>query len=464
MVDDPLHILKINSADIGGGAEKVALDLSKAYQERGHHCWLAVGEKRSHKEYVLQIPDPAPNSYPWSPLLWQLRQRLKRSKSNNSYIPFLISFLRHLVDIRGAYDHFQGKEYFNYPGTRQLLSKLPELPDVIHLHNLHGEYFDLRSLPWISQTYPVFITLHDEWLLTGHCAVSLGCKRWENGCGNCPDLSIYPSIRRDATDFNWKRKGELYSKSRFYVATPSRWLMDRVERSILAPAIIESRVIPNGVDRSVFNPGDCLSARRKLGIPANAFVMLFVAHGILQNRFKDYTSLRKSIDIVGEKLQNREILFIGLGEEGEDERRGNVTIRFVPFQKDANTVAQYYQAADIYLHAALADNFPVVILEALACGTPVIATSIGGIPEQIKDGRTGILVPPQDPDEMAARIVQLTRDDNLRLSMGNHASEDAAMHFDLDRQVDVYLDWYHQVLESSSKSSFGVEPSKFKFN
>ena len=61
----------------------------------------------------------------------------------------------------------------------------------------------------------------------------------------------------------------------------------------------------------------------------------------------------------------------------------------------------YYQAADIYIHAAKADTFPNVVLEALACGLPVVATAVGGIPEQIDHERTGFLVPPGDAAGMA---------------------------------------------------------------
>ena len=50
---------------------------------------------------------------------------------------------------------------------------------------------------------PVALTLHDEWLLTGHCAYTLGCERWRIGCGRCPDLTIYPAIRRDSTAENF---------------------------------------------------------------------------------------------------------------------------------------------------------------------------------------------------------------------------------------------------------------------
>jgi glycosyltransferase involved in cell wall biosynthesis len=88
-----------------------------------------------------------------------------------------------------------------------------------------------------------------------------------------------------------------------------------------------------------------------------------------------------------------------------------------------------------------------VVMEALACGTPVVATDVGGIPEMIRDGETGFLVPPGDSRAMAARIVQLLADDSLRASFGQKAATSAHLLFDLKQQVDSYLSWYETILE-----------------
>jgi len=95
-----------------------------------------------------------------------------------------------------------GKEDFSFPDTRHLFHKVGDLPGIVHAHNLHGGYFDLRVLPWLSRQVPVILTLHDAWLLAGHCAHSFDCQRWKSGCGQCPNLSIPPVAKRDATASN----------------------------------------------------------------------------------------------------------------------------------------------------------------------------------------------------------------------------------------------------------------------
>jgi len=136
----------------------------------------------------------------------------------------------------------------------------------------------LRLLPWLTHQAPVVFTLHDAWLLSGHCAHSFDCERWKIGCGECPDLTIIPAIKKDATASNWKLKEKIYAASRLRMTTPSRWLMDKVTQSMLQPAIVESRVIPNGVDISIYKPGDRRAARTELGIPLESKVLLFTSN------------------------------------------------------------------------------------------------------------------------------------------------------------------------------------------
>jgi glycosyltransferase involved in cell wall biosynthesis len=111
-------------------------------------------------------------------------------------------------------------------------------------------------------------------------------------------------------------------------------------------------------------------------------------------------------------------------------------------------VARYYQAADLYIHAARADTFPNTILEALACGIPVIATAVGGIPEQIHEGKTGFLTPLGDASAMAGAIWRLLEDPDLRKKMGDAAIREVNEKFSLDLQVKRFLSWYEEIISN----------------
>jgi glycosyltransferase involved in cell wall biosynthesis len=453
-----VKILQVSTADIAGGAERVAWHLFQEYRRSGHDSWLAVGRKRTTEPGVLIVPRETTPGI-GARLCKAVAASLELLGARSASARRVQRAVAKLPDLPRWIRWQLGVEEFDFPGSRQLLSLPPHRPDVVHCHNLHGQilprggYFDLRELPWLSRQLPVVLTLHDTWMLSGHCAYTLGCDRWITGCGKCPALTIYPSIRRDATAYNWQRKRSIYQNSRLYVATPSQWLMKQVEQSILAPAVIEARVIPNGVDLSIFHPSDKASARAALGIPDATSVLLFVANGIRHNAFKDYQTVRISVARAADVLPHRNLLLIALGDEASTERIGTMEVRFIPYQKDQRTVAHYYQAADVYLHAARADTFPNVILEALACGTPVVATGVGGIPEQIEDGRTGFLVPAGDANGLAQRIVQILSDDNLQARLSVNAAQDARHRFDLRQQVASYLGWYEYLVYKSSPVS-----------
>lgn len=382
-----------------------------------------------------------------------MHSRLQRLDSNGR----LSRLARKLAEPGGILDYYRGHEDFRSPGTWRLLEATPQRPDILHCHNLHAGYFDLRVLPWISRRITTVLTLHDAWLLTGHCAHSFDCERWRVGCGQCPDLSIYPAIRRDATAYNWERKRQIFAQSRLYIATPSQWLMHKVKQSILAVAIVEGRVIPYGVDLSVFRPADRQATREALGIAQDAKLLLFTADGIRHNIWKDYQTMRAAIVQVARRLHGQSMLFIALGEAGPSEKIGQVEFRFVPYQKSPDVVALHYQAADVYVHAARTDTFPNTILEALACGLPVVATAVGGIPEQVEDGVTGFLVPPADASAFASRIEQLLVDDALRRRMRAEAARAARERFDLNCQASRYLEWYKAIIESGKSKTLPAE-------
>ena len=233
----------------------MAWRLFSEYRRRGLNSYLAVGKKLTGDPDVQEISSVA-GSTVWSRRVTSLATAVDARVENPRVFG---RALRHLAaPSHWMYAHL-GIEDFGSPGTAHIPDMFPHRPDVIHCHNLHGQvtgaggYFDLRALASLSRRFPVILTLHDAWPFTGHCAHSFACERWRTGCGRCPDLTIYPAIRRDATAHNWRSQQRIYRESSLFLATPSQWLMEKAKNSILAPAIREARVIPNGVDLAVFS-------------------------------------------------------------------------------------------------------------------------------------------------------------------------------------------------------------------
>ena len=430
-------ILQVNTYDKTGGAAHIAFNLFKTLGNKGYRSYFVVGEKQSNDSGVFQIPSD-PDKGVWANFFISASKNVEKVPGFRLFSHFIISRIKMRNDLLGI-------EEYDFPGTSQITHLIPSFtPDIIHCHNLHGRYFDLRMLPRLSSKFPLVITLHDAWLISGHCAHSFDCERWKTGCGQCPDLSIYPAIQQDATAFNWQRKRKIFRRSRLYVVTPCQWLMDKVNQSMLRLDLLASKVIPNGVDLTVFHPANQQDAREELGLPPDAKILLFAAQGIRENIWKDYRTLQSAISEIADS--GKKVLCIALGETAPSEHFGESEIRFLPYLEDPGKVARYYQAADLYLHPTRSDTFPTTILEALACGIPVVASAVGGIPEQIIEGKTGFLVPSGDAPVMARRIMQLLEDDAYRQQIGRQAADDAARRFGLELMVKEYLQVYHELL------------------
>jgi glycosyltransferase involved in cell wall biosynthesis len=462
-------ILQVNWAERAGGAEHISLELHRAYRALGYRSALAVGNRRGDEADVRLIDAPEAAGA-WESAWLALARALSPGVGRIRGAGRAQLLARLLAVPERAARVLRGYEDFHSPGTWKLLDLAAGPPDILHCHNLHGGYFDLRALPSLAARVPVAVTLHDAWMLSGHCAHSFDCERWKTGCGECPALDIYPPLLRDGTAHNWKLKADLYRRSRLHVATPSRWLMDKVERSMMAGAVAHARVIPNGVDLSVFRPGGRAQARAALSLPEDAKIVLFMANPRMPRPWRDMETLDAAISRVERAADGAGVWFVGLSANepapGPRERRagpapapaprasGRVSTVLRPYQADPASLARYYQAADLYVHPAHVDTFPSAVLEALACGTPVVATGVAGIPEQVRPlgaatppdaGATGALVPPRDPGALAAAILRLLADDALRRRLSENAARDAKARFDKTRMVADYLAWYEDI-------------------
>jgi glycosyltransferase involved in cell wall biosynthesis len=457
----PLTVVQVNTLDQPGGAAAVARGLHGDLLARGFDSHFVVGRRTSDGPGIRTLPNDEERNLRARWLNGAAASVSGGSRSRRR----LRRGLRFLADPRRARDLRAGIEDFSFPGTW----KLPELVggsiDVLHLHNLHGQYFDLRALPWLSHLAPTIVSLHDAWLLSGHCAHSLGCERWREGCGSCPDLSLPPAIAADGTAGNWKRKRQIFAESRLYVTAPCEWLMGRVRESILASAIVESRVIPLGVDLDVFRPGDRLAARRTLAIGDDVRVVLMAADHGRHNPWKDFATGRQALLRAGSMMPGTPLMLVALGGSGDEERVDNVTVTHPGFEADPDGMATWYRAADLYVHPSRADTFPLTILEAMACGLPVVASDTGGIGEQVvsesdpRRGRpedvaaTGVLVPVGDAEAMAVAIHQLLTDEDRHRSFSDNGAERARTQFAWRRYADEMTAWYREVaLDRTSRT------------
>jgi glycosyltransferase involved in cell wall biosynthesis len=211
-----------------------------------------------------------------------------------------------------------------------------------------------------------------------------------------------------------------------------------------------------GILRS-FHPAEREAVRAALGLPLDARILVFGAYRARSNPYKDSATIEAAVRHLAEWLPRQRILFVGLGEEAPEQVVGNTRLRFLPFQPQ-ETLARYLQAADVYVHAARAENAGLIAAEAQACGTPVVATAVGGLGETMAHGERGLLVPAADPEAMAEALRRLPADPPLGRRLGAEAARYARKHWGSAQIEKTYLRWFESALNDLPPDSKPARP------
>lgn len=411
-----IKIAYVSPHDYKGGASKIGYYLFEGFRKKGYDVRYFVGKKSLDDIDVEQLN----------------KHKTRFSKVLGKIIKLINREL--------------GLEHFFYPNSSKTIMSWK--PDVIHFHNIQGNYFDLRKITEISKKTPVLFTLHDPWMFTGHCSYFIECDKWKTGCGKCPDLERRPSLKRDGTAFNWKRKKMIYEKSKFYIATPSDWLLNEANKSMLKNGIQKAILINNGVDHEVFKPMDKTLLRKKLNITEDEIVLLYVvSSNITTNPYKDFNTISKCVNYI-EKINdsNKKFTLIAIGEEKPESFANGIRKISIGYLNKAEEIANYFNIADLYLHAARAENYPNVVMEALSSGTPCIVTNTGGVPEQIIENKTGWVVPFEDYKAMALKVVQLSKEPTKINEAGQKARKWIEDNHTLKHMLLEYDEFYKNIL------------------
>lgn len=199
------------------------------------------------------------------------------------------------------------------------------------------------------------------------------------------------------------------------------------------PSAVRPRVsvIPNGVDADEYSPGRRDRARRALGLADGEIAVLVVSRLDPCKRIEDVIGAVR--DIPGLRL------FIAGDTSGFPDYAARVraladgaTVRFLGIRSD---MVELFRGADIVLHAGLVEGMPLGLLEAHACGVPVVAYRVAGVPEVVRDGETGFLADPGDVRQLAVYLRVLTSNPSLRAQLGAAARAKVQRSHRFDTQV-----------------------------
>jgi glycosyltransferase involved in cell wall biosynthesis len=321
--------------------------------------------------------------------------------------------------------------------------------DVLDIHCLHSETFSYLGLPVLTARKPAVFTFHDMWPLTGRCHASLDCERWKTGCGKCPHPEIYPTAKRDATGFEWRLKNWAYRRSEFSIVAPSRWLCDKIRESMLRDYPIHH--VPHGVDLEVFKPLNRNHCREQLGISHEKKVILFAAES-MKRPLKGADLLVEALKSLPEVLR-RDCVLLVFGETSQEIlKQVPMPVVDLGYLNNDHLKAIAYSAADLLLNSSRAESFGLVVLESIACGTPVVSFGVGGVRDLVRPGITGFLADAGDPFRLGAQVVEFFGDQPRVEALSRQCRHVALAEYSIDTQVRRYREIYQLAIDSRNAS------------
>ena len=390
-----MRILHFSTEDITGGAAKAAYRLHSALREAGHQSRLIVLNKKSDDESVVQAP--LAELGPWKSRFERLQTRL--------------STLLRVEPVANYTFNFDTKSHID---IQSFLATQPEPPEIICLHWING-FLDVKAIRELYDAFhcPIVWVMADQEPLTGGCHYSFGCEGFKHECGNCPQLT--PSNVADHSHRVWKRKRELLSDLPICFVAPTSWGRYRLQQSSLFRHH-RCELIPYPIDPQIFRPFDRSIARDLLHLPQDKKIIFFGAT-YLEDRRKGMSELLDSMRLVASQASStglKDAIYLLIAGLNGKPLMGNLPFegKYVGHLHDELTLALAYQAADIFVCPSLEDAGPMMIPEAMMCGTPVVAFNAGGAPDLIESGKTGYLATLADTKDFASGILALLEADN----------------------------------------------------
>ena len=406
----PLRVLIVSPAYDGGGAERCARELFQAL----------VADPRVEPTLAVRAAPRSPQ-----PGVVAIDTTVDR-------------VLNHVTLLPGVHD------WTRRAGARFLRSIKQEDFDVVHLHGVVHCGLPLRGFSNLAARFPTVWTLHDEWAVTKGLAYDLRYYADPRDRKRCSRHTCFaPDFRSGFV----KRQLSRHPVRPRMVIAPSRWLLAKATQSESFPGA-DFRMMRYGLplldEAARRMPKE--AARRALGIPTDRPVVLLIASALAV----PYKGMRYALEALNQVAANTATPPVVI-LCGTDAGRMRTTLpqslpAFCTFATTNEELCRVYRAADCTVMPSLADNFPYVAIESLACETPLVAADCAGLKEIVEESGGGTIAKAADSVSLAAAISASLSDLPKEASTGASGRAWVESHCGMSGYVETTVEAYHQSL------------------
>lgn len=376
-----MNILHLSTYDYGG-AGKAAYRLHENFISAGYNSKMAVRFKNTKDPNVIKL----------------------NSSSNINKITHIFKKIAVKLFTEQRY-YFQLNGGLTCSDIYKFYLNINFKPDIIIAHWI-SNYLSIENLHQISNisNAPIIWYLMDMAPLTGGCHYAWECDNYCRQCGNCPALHSNNAI--DISYKNWFNKSIFINKMNISIVSASSWAYQQSQNSALFKNA-NKRNILIGIDSEIFKPINREVARKKLKLPLNSKIIYFGAQSLKIKR-KGLLYLINALTILFEENNEhkRDILIVSSGEKFDHNKLLTKTFKHMHlgFLNNDKILATAYQSADLFVCPSIEDSGPMMINEAIMCGTPVVSFEMGSALDFVHNGKTGYRAILKDSNDLSKGI------------------------------------------------------------
>jgi glycosyltransferase involved in cell wall biosynthesis len=389
-----------------GGAERYMLEISDWLLKAGHEVI----------PFAMTYPENLPTPF-------------------STYFPSEVPTENVKLNVRGL--HTLGRMLYSIQARSKLARLIDQVkPDVCHVHNIYTQLSPSILHTLKDQHVPTVMTVHDHHLISPQYNI------WAEGCGaDHRNMGIIRgTLSRFQKDsfaasfaqmiaYKYHRWLNIYSRNVDLFLCPSEYIKKQLVRGGFPEKKL--RVLPYGIDSSVAKPN---YTHKKYA--------LFVGRLSEEKGIETIISLAKILPDITFKI-------VGRGPEMEKLHRAGdkcQNLEFIGFRMGEELKELYANATVVLIPSRVHEIFPLITLEAMVHGKPVIGSNVGGMPEVIEDGVNGFLVSPLDLHRWTETVMRVFYDDDLRMKLSRNARELVETRFSLDAHHRKLMMYYEEAI------------------